>query len=58
MLNFAFTNTYLDYKDTNKDSKVKFFIDDSFFLELNAGAIKKSNFYVQKNTATYQDDII
>eukprot|EP00347_Sterkiella_histriomuscorum_P020394 403337971 len=57
-LNFAFTNTYLDYKDTKRKSKVKFFVDDSYFLELQASVSKKTNFYIQRNQAAYQDDFI
>ncbi|CDW73538.1 UNKNOWN [Stylonychia lemnae] len=57
-LNFAFTNTYLDYKDTQVKSKVKFFIDDSFYIELESQKTKKSNFYIQRQEASYQDDYI
>eukprot|EP00347_Sterkiella_histriomuscorum_P002468 403368032 len=57
-LNFAFTNTYLDYKDTKRKSKVKFFVDDSYFLELQSSVTKKTNFYIQRNQAAYQDDFI
>eukprot|EP00347_Sterkiella_histriomuscorum_P015712 403355969 len=46
------------YKDTSKESHVKFFIDDSFFLELRSDSSKKTNFYIQRNEAIYQDDYI
>ncbi|CDW78915.1 UNKNOWN [Stylonychia lemnae] len=55
-LNFAYINTYIDYKDTNDNSKVKLFIDDSFFVELEASKNKKANFYIQKQQAKIQDD--
>ncbi|CDW74033.1 UNKNOWN [Stylonychia lemnae] len=57
-LTFAFTNTYLDYRNSSTKSKNKLFIDDSFYLEIDSSRNKKANLYVQKQEASYQDDYI
>ncbi|CDW90841.1 UNKNOWN [Stylonychia lemnae] len=57
-LNFAFTNTYFDYRNSSNKSKNKVFIDDSFYLEIESTRNKKANFYIQKQEASYQDDYI
>ncbi|CDW89821.1 UNKNOWN [Stylonychia lemnae] len=56
--NFAFINTYFDFNDYDSKDVIKKFIDDSFFLELEAQKIKKSNIYIQLQQAETQDSYL
>ncbi|CDW91852.1 UNKNOWN [Stylonychia lemnae] len=56
--NFAYVNTFFDFTDFSKYDAIKYFIDDSSFVEIEANRIKKQNLFLQLQEATMEDDYI
>ncbi|CDW89839.1 UNKNOWN [Stylonychia lemnae] len=57
--NFAFVNTFFDFTDfKTEESAIKYFIDDTFFFELEASKAKKQNIFLQLQEATMEDDYL
>eukprot|EP00347_Sterkiella_histriomuscorum_P023757 403333491 len=52
----AFINQYFDFQDFS--SPVKQYIDDSLFWELDTRINRMANFYIQKQEAQLQDDLL
>ncbi|CDW73837.1 UNKNOWN [Stylonychia lemnae] len=58
VFSLAIVNTYFDFFDFKDNYPIKKFIDDSFFVEVEASKIKKANIYIQLQDAQLQDNYL